>query len=265
MVLCKTSKNTDVDDKDVVKAFSAARGLVPPDCENKVTGSQNQAYTDSLFALSGCLDKMNRDRDASPDDKEKDRQNCDDSAATAKQTISRLVAANAGNDQVDNAVETLLARPVPVFKPPPPPGAEELCRALKDLGSRFPDNISLDEFQKIFAPGGMLDKHQPASSKANPPYVAFFANAKDIQRDLYPDGKSLGLHYTIAAVPSPGVSFKLTIGSQNLDSFGAPKALVWTGSPQEKVTLEVPGFPTAAEDGSFAIFKFVVDVGKRNS
>jgi hypothetical protein len=58
-------------------------------------------------------------------------------------------------------------------------------------------------------------------------------------------------------------SFKLTIGNQNLDTFGTPKDFVWTGGLQEKVALEVPGIPTpAVAEGPFAIFKFVAEKGE---
>ena len=268
MVLCVASTNTHLDSKDIASAFSAVQGLVPPDCENKVTGPANKDYTDSLFTLRDCLDKMNRDRDAPPEDKETTRRLCEDKAGDAEHTVTRLVAANAGADQVDKATEAVLSHPIKdgvlqgQIKAPPAPGAGGLCSALNDLSARFLTGASLDEFQKIFAPGGTLDKYPPPS-KPNARYATFFARAKEIQRALYPDGKSLQLHYTITAATSPGVnSFDLMIGSQRLSAFETSKDFVWTGDPRERVQLNVPEAPPAVKEGSFDIFKFVAETGE---
>ena len=264
MVLCVASTNATVESTDIKGAFSAVRGLAPPDCENKVTGSVNKDYTDSLFGLRDCLDKMNND--ATPEQKDINRQLCEDKAGDAKHTVSRLVAANAGADQVDKAVEAVLSRPIDALplKPPRPPGAGDLCNALDGLSARFPDGVSLDEFQRIFVPGGMLDKYPPGQTKRNVRYAQFFTTAADIRKALYPEGKTLGLHYTITALPSPGVSsFKLTIGSQSMNAFGTPKEFVWNGDPQERIKLEVPEVPQpAVTEGPFAIFKFVAEKGE---
>ena len=110
MVLCMASTNTNVNEKEIASAFSAARGLVPPECENTLLGSANNAYTTSLFELGNCLDKMKSE--ATPEQKESDRGRCADTAGDAAHTVSKLVAEHAGADQVDKAVEALLSRPI---------------------------------------------------------------------------------------------------------------------------------------------------------
>ena len=106
MVLCMASTNTNVNDKEIASPFSAARGLIPPECENTLLGPANSPYTASLFELGECLDKMTSE--AIPEQKEIDRASCENKAEDAKHTVSRLVAANAGADSVDKAVEALL-------------------------------------------------------------------------------------------------------------------------------------------------------------
>jgi type VI secretion system protein ImpL len=264
MVLCIAGANTNVDNKDVANAFSSARGVVPPDCETKVIGTPNKSYTDGLFDLEGCLDKIGRA--ATPEDKEAARKQCQDKADDAATAVRRLVAANAGVDQVDAAVQTLLSAPITdqvlrrALTPPPPPppkGAGDLCGALNGLSASFPTSSSLEAFQKIFAPGGALDQYPPPPNP-NPPYAAFFSRAKAIQKALYPDGKTLQLHYTIASLPSTGVnSFNLTIGTQSLNAFGASKDFIWSGDPQGSVQLVANGNAPVGQSGSFDIFKFV--------
>ena len=266
MVLCVAGEHTNVDNKDVANAFSSARGAVPPDCETKVIGTPNKGYADSLFDLEGCLDKLGR---AATEDKEAARKQCQDKADDAATAVRRLVAANAGVDQVDAAVQTLLSAPIthPVLQsalkappPPPPKGAGELCSALNGLSASFPTSASLDAFQKIFAPGGTLDQYPPPPppAKADPRYEAFFSRAKAIQKALYPDGKNLQLHYTVASLASTGVnSFNLTIGTQSLNAFGTSKDLIWSGDPQGSVQLLANGNTPVVQSGSFDIFKFV--------
>jgi type VI secretion system protein ImpL len=267
MVLCVAGENTNVENKDVANAFTSARGVVPSDCETKVIGTSNKSYTDSLFDLQGCLDKMGRA--AAPEDKEAARKQCQDKTDDAATAVRRLVAANAGVDQVDAAVQTLLLAPIQAgtlqsqLKAPPPPapkGAGDLCNALSGLSASFPTSASLDAFQKIFAPGGALDQNPPPPPpvKANPRYEAFFSRAKAIQKALYPDGKTLQLHYAIASLPSTGVnSFNLTIGTQSLNAFGASKDFIWSGDPQGSVQLVANGNAPVGQSGSFDIFKFV--------
>jgi type VI secretion system protein ImpL len=267
MVLCIAGENTNVDNKDIANAFSSARSAVPPDCETKVIGTPNKGYTDSLFDLQGCLDKLGRA--ATPEDKDAARKQCQDKADDAASGVRRLVAANAGSDQVDAAVQTLLSAPIQAGTlqsqlkappPPPPKGAGDLCTALNGLSASFPASASLEAFQKIFAPGGTLDQNPPPPppAKANPRYEAFFSRAKAIQKALYPDGKNLQLHYTIASLPSTGVnSFNLTIGTQSLNAFGTSKDLIWSGNPQGSVQLVANGNAPVGQSGSFDIFKFV--------
>ena len=277
MVLCIAGENTHVDNKDVANAFASARGVVPPDCETKVIGTPNKGYTDSLFDLQSCLDKMSRA--STPEDKEGARKQCQDKADDAATAVRRLVAANGGADQVDAAVQNLLSAPIQagtlqsVLKAPPPPapkGAGDLCNALNGLSASFPTGASLDAFQKIFAPGGTLDQNPPPPppAKANPRYEAFFSRAKAIQKTLYPDGKNLQLRYTITSLPSTGVnSFNLTIGKQSLNALGTSKDFVWSGDPQGNVQLVANSNAPVGQSGSFDIFKFVAvnaDPGQLN-
>jgi hypothetical protein len=271
-----------VNDREIASPFSAARGLVPPECENTLLGPANNPYTTSLFELGECLDKLTSE--ATPEQKETDRGSCENKAVEAEHTASRLVAENAGADPVNKAVEALLSRPIEdrtlqsQLKAPPPPGAQDLCTALSRLSQNFPNGASLEEFQKVFAPGGLLDLHPPAPTNPNLRYVLFFNKAKDIQKALYPDGKTLQLRYTITAIPSGDLTFNLLTATASLNTFKSPKSFVWTGDPQERVQLNVSrssqedktGAPEGSRDrsleasktGSLAIFQFVSDLGE---
>jgi type VI protein secretion system component VasK len=273
MVLCVTSENTSVD-KDIAGAFSGAAGLVSPtECEARVTGPKNAKYTDALFTLSGCLDKMSGDM--TPEDKESRRKTCEDQSKTASETVEQLVANNEGtNLSVNKAVQVLLERPIkdPVIarelQPTPAPGAGDLCVALKHFSDDFPKSEnSFAELQDIFKPGGLLDKHPVPPTNPNPRYTSFFNEAKRIQTALYPDGKTLQLHYTIAALPSPGVeTFALAVGNQsrvqNINQFNSRKDFTWTGDPHDSFMLRLPGISPAVKEGSLAMFQFVTEVGE---
>jgi type VI secretion system protein ImpL len=274
MVLCIAGENTNVDNKDVANSFSSARGVVPADCDTKVIGTPNKSYTDSLFDLEGCFDKMGRA--ATPDDKEAARKQCQDKADDAATAVRRLVAANAGVDQVDAAVQTLLSAPIthPVLqsalKPPPPPpapGAGDLCDIWKPLANKLPFNrnatseATLQEFTSIFGPGGLLSKHKPepaGNPKPNPRFLSFYTNAAAVQSALYQDGKDLHLNYRITLVAMDRVpSFTLTIGGKTLTSTVHQQYFTWTGDPQGSVSLMVPQYPPIGEQGTWAPFKFL--------
>jgi len=274
MVLCVAAQNTNVGDKDVDAAFSSVRGLVPPDCETKVIGTPNKGYTDGLFDLGACLDKIGRA--TTPDDKEANRKQCRDQADAAQAAVRRLVAQNAGLDQVDSAVQALLSAPInaPTLQaqlkappPPPPPGAGDLCDALKALAARLPfsrdasGEATLPDFVQIFGPDGLIVKHKPdpaGNPKPNPRFVSFYNHIADIQHALYPNGKDLRLSYRIGVVSQEKVpSFSLTTGGTALTPTTGPKYFVWTGNPQETVSLSVPQYPPISEAGTWAIFKFL--------
>ncbi len=270
MTFCVVLKNTTfaVPDKDIQNVFSPARSLESGDCADKPAGTASKDYTDSLFNLETCLQKIGIA--ASPQDKAVARASCQGAALDAKTGVGKLVAQNQGPDQeVNNAVQNLLLAPIvsdaiqAQLKAPPPPGAGELCGALKGLSSSFPADATLDDFQKVFAPGtGLVDLHAPPAppAKPNPKYEAFFSKAKAIQKALYPDGKTLQLSYNISLVPGSSVKdFVFTIGNQTLTPTSGPKQFVWRGDPQESVQLSVPGFSPISASGPLAIFKFVAN------
>ncbi|MGO9270603.1 MAG: ImcF-related family protein [Terriglobia bacterium] len=263
MVLCVAVNNTAVGDKGILNAFSVPRSAVPPDCESKVTGPPNKDYTDSLFGLQTCLQKAGLA--ASPQDQATARAQCQPTSIDAEGTVRKLVAQNAGPDtDVNNAVQNLLLAPIQSealqsqMKPPPPPGAGDLCKGLSHLSAGFPDTVTLDEFEGVFRPNdGLLGKFKPPTEKANPRYVSFYNTATAIQRALYPDGKTLQLNYSVTALSSPGVnSFNLTIGNQSLTAIGISKDFVWSGT-QGDVQLVANGNAPVGQSGPFAIFKFV--------
>jgi type VI secretion system protein ImpL len=271
MVLCVVGDNTNVENKDVANAFSSARGVMPQDCETKVLGTPNRGYTDSLFYLGECLDKMGR---AATEDKEAARKQCQDKAQDAASAVRRLVAGNAGNDQVDAAVQTLLSAPISQLKvpgpppPPPAPDAEKLCDAWKPLANKLPFNrnavseTTLEEFTSIFGPAGLLlsqKKPDPAGNpKPNPRFLSFYANATAVQSALYPNGKDLHLNYRITLVAMDRVpSFTLTIGGKTLTPTAHQQYFTWTGDPQGSVSLTVPQYPPIGEPGTWAPFKFL--------
>ncbi len=270
MVLCVAAQNTNVGDKDVDAAFSSVRGLVPQDCETKVIGVPNKGYTESLFDLEGCLDKMGR---ATGDEKEANRKQCQDKADEAQAAVRKLLAQNAGLDQVDAAVQALLSAPINAptlqaqLKAPPPPGAGDLCDALKALAAKLPfkrgasAEATLPDFTQVFGSDGLIVKHRPdpaGSLKPNPRFVSFYNHVADIQRALYPNGKDLRLSYRIGVVSLERVpSFSLAIGGSTLTPTTGPKYFVWTGNAQETVSLSVPQYPPISEAGPWAIFKFL--------
>ena len=266
MVLCVAVNNTAVGDKGILNAFSVPRSTVPTDCESKVTGPPNKDYTDSLFGLQTCLQKAGLA--ATPQDQATARAQCQPTSIDAEGTVRKLVAQNAGPDtDVNNSVQNLLLAPIQSealqsqMKPPPPPGAGDLCKGLSHLSAGFPDSVTLDEFEGVFRPSdGLLGKFKPPTEKANPRYVSFYNTATAIQKALYPDGKTLQLNYTVTALASPGVnSFNLTIGNQSLTAIGISKDFVWRGDLQGSVQLVANGNAPVVQSGPLAIFKFVVD------
>ena len=165
-VLCVTAENTPPDDPVLRKALSAPNGVVPEKCESNLTGPVNAEYTEKLFAIPDCIDKMVREN--VPDQRELERQTCSDRAAEVISVAGRLVARNEGEEPVNKAVTSLLESPVTdrylagVLKQPTPKGARDLCEALAGLSNQFPQNSSsLAELQHIFAPGGELDQYAP--------------------------------------------------------------------------------------------------------
>ena len=265
MVLCVAVNNSSIGDREIQNTFSVPRSAIPSDCQSKVTGSPNKDYTDSLFSLQSCLQKA--DLAANSQDQATARAQCQTTSLDAEGTVRKLVAQNAGPDSdVNNAVRNLLLAPIQAdalqsqMKPPPPPGAGDLCKGLGSLSAKFPSQVTLDDFEGIFRPeGGLLGKFKPPADKANPKYVSFYNTATAIQKALYPDGKTLQLHYAVTAMASPGVnSFNLMIGNQSLTAIGIPKEFVWRGDPQENVQLVANGNAPVGQSGPFAIFKFVV-------
>ena len=169
MTFCVVLKNSsfDVPDKDIQNIFSPARSLEGADCADKPAGTASKDYTDSLFNLESCLQKIGIA--ASPQDKDAARATCKGTASDATIGVGKLVAQNQGpNQDVNYAVQNLLLAPIisetiqAQVKAPPPPGAADLCSALKGLTSSFPADATLDDFQKVFAPDtGLIDQHPP--------------------------------------------------------------------------------------------------------
>jgi type VI secretion system protein ImpL len=268
MVLCLTAENTAVD-KDIAAAFSDASGLVSAaDCEASVRGTKNEKYTAALFNLKTCLDTIRPDMPA--DDKQKAIKDCDTQRIAAKETVDQLVSENERtNSPANGAVERILSRPIDdpliivVLKPPAPPGAGDLCAGVKRLAADFPNaGPAFDELQNLFKPGGQLDQFPPPK-EPNRQYKSFFDRAKAIQSALYPDGKTLQLHYSITAIPSTGVdAFALAVGNpsraQSLNLFNERKDFIWTGDPQDSVMLRIHDL-SALKTGPLAIFQFVSD------
>jgi len=269
MVFCLVARNTAEADADVKDAFSVPRAVVPPNCATNVLGQENKEYRSSLDNLQTCLQKA--DLKQAPQDKAAAKLDCQSTAIDASKGIDRLVRENAGtlsDPDVNKDSKKLLLYPIEALqgqmKAPPPAGAGDLCKGLGSLSGRFPGQVTLDEFEAIFRPAdGQLGKFKPPTEKANPRYVNFYNKAIAIQKALYPDTKTLQLHYTVTALDSPGVnSFNLTIGNQSLTAFGIPKDFVWRGDAQESVQLTVPGISSPPVKGFFDIFRFVADLGE---
>ncbi len=266
LVLCVTAENTGMDN-NIKSAFTDASGLVPQaDCVGKVSGPMNRPYTDSLFTLSDCLEKMRTA--VTPDEKENQRKECEDKYRAADDDLNRLIADNAGtNSTANRAVESLLVQPIKGLEPPPPPpppGAKELCDSLKRLGEEFPNGAgAFDELQNVFKSGGLLEQHPPPTTSPNPRYLSFFNRAKDIQKALYPDGKTLQLHYRITALGGNGVNeFQLMTATHVLSSFNVAQDFVWSGDPQDRIELNVLKTFRISKTGPLSIFQFVNKFGE---
>ncbi len=273
-LFCVVAQNTSVGEKSIAGVFSPVNSVVDPkDCEAQTPAgpaSPNKDYTASLFDLQSCLRLVLA---AAPADRDQQKQQCAQKTPAAQSTVSKLVAQGQGTDpETNNLAQNLLMAPIVElagnFKAAPPPGAKDLCEALRTLGFKLPfdangrTEATLQEFQAVFQPGtGLLAQHAPpAGGNAKPfaPYLSFYASAAEIQKALYPDGKNLVLRYTLLALPSAGVTdFRLTIGGQTLTPTSGPRQFVWSGNPQETVQLAVPGLATISKSGPWDVFDFI--------
>ncbi|HUI42922.1 MAG TPA: ImcF-related family protein [Terriglobia bacterium] len=269
-LMCTVSQNTSVGVPDVVNVFQPAQYIVPSPCKDQYAGPSNKDYTGGLINLQGCLSQIGTLPEAQQDAQ---RLQCSQMASTAMSTTRTLAAQNFKVDpqgQVDPIVAKLITDPIAFLgsslKPPPPPGAGDLCSALKRLStgiSAAAPTASLQELAALFLPGtGLLAQHAPpppgGPNKANPKYLAFYERASAVMQALYPQPglKQPQYHYTLTPVVSGGSqNFTLYLDGVTLTSSGGPKQLIWPGAG-DGVRLAITGTGTIYFTGPWGTFQF---------
>jgi len=274
--LCAVSRNTSVDDPEIVKAFQAAQQVEPASCNDRLAAPGNAAYVSGLIQLQSALQQLAANRNDTA------AQSQASSAASAALVTVRQMASQFPIDKeggVSAKTQSLLEDPIKsaqawiagVPKEDVNSGAQGFCRQYRTLISKYPFDpkasarATQGEFDAIFRPGdGALWKlymstlnrfltKQGAEYVVNPgggmtvtpQFLSFFNRAAAVSDAFYKNGsQTANLTFSLRPVPSEAVvqEITLTIDGKTAtfkNGKGDPQQFSWPGTGNQEVKLKV--------------------------
>ena len=274
--LCAVSRNTSVDDPEIVKAFQAAQQVEPATCNDRLASPGNAAYVSGLIQLQAALQQLAENRN------DTSAQSQATSAASAALVTVRQMASQFPADReggVSAKTQSLLEEPIKsaqawiagVPREGINSGVQGFCSQYRSLISKYPFDpkasarATQGEFDAIFKPGdGALWKlymstlnrlltKQGAGYVVNPgggmtvtpQFLSFFNRAAAVSDAFYKGGsQTANLNFSLRPVPSEAVvqEITLTINGKTAtfkNGRGDPQQFSWPGTGAQEVKLKV--------------------------
>jgi len=286
------STNTGVAAPEISTAFQAPQSVVPPsNPDNRLIGSSNQAYIQSLQALEGVVKNLTLNTTSANDPTA--AAPVVQAAVTAEQAAENLRNGFLPDPigSMDKTSFALLEAPIESAKnlaaqapaAAAGGGAKTFCGQLEPILAKFPFNpqssneASTEEVAQVFAPGSGSFSQFTASMHAlvaqqgsqfvvapgsavhiNPAFLNFLTHAQKISSALYPSGGNQpSLDFTLTEVKSPGdANAVLNIDGKQISSGGQSATFHWTSQPSSKITLATQKNTAPAMTGPWSVFHF---------
>ena len=285
------STNTAVAAPEISSAFQAPQAVVSPsNGDNRLIGSSNQAYIQSLQALEGVLKNLSLNPTSANDPTA--AAPVTQAAVTAEQAAENLrngfVPDPAGS--MDKTSFALLEAPITSAKnlaAQAPAnaaggGAKAFCAQVGPVLAKFPFNpqstteASTEEVAQVFAPGsgsfaqfatslhalviqqGSQYAPAPGSTvKISPSFLGFLSSAQKISSTLFPAGNQPSLDFTLTEVKAAGVSDAvLNIDGKQLNAGGQTATFHWVSQPSSTITLATQKNTAPHMTGPWSVFHF---------
>ncbi|HEY1160777.1 MAG TPA: ImcF-related family protein [Terracidiphilus sp.] len=285
------STNTAVAAPEISSAFQAPQAVVAPsNGDNRLIGSSNQAYIQSLQALEGVLKNLSLNPTSANDPTA--AAPVTQAAVTAEQAAENLrngfVPDPAGS--MDKTSFALLEAPITSAKnlaAQAPAnaaggGAKTFCAQVGPVLAKFPFNpqstteASTEEVAQVFAPGsgsfaqfatslralvvqqGSQYAPAPGSTvKISPAFLGFLSSAQKISSTLFPAGNQPSLDFTLTEVKAAGVSDAvLNIDGKQLNAGGQTATFHWVSQPSSTITLATQKNTAPHMTGPWSVFHF---------
>ena len=285
------SFHTAVAAPEISSAFQAPQAVVSPsNADNRLIGSSNQAYIQSLQALEGVLKNLSLNPTSANDPTA--AAPVTQAAVTAEQAAENLrngfVPDPAGS--MDKTSFALLEAPITSAKnlaAQAPAnaaggGAKAFCAQVGPVLAKFPFNpqstteASTEEVAQVFAPGsgsfaqfatslhalviqqGSQYAPAPGSTvKISPSFLGFLSSAQKISSTLFPAGNQPSLDFTLTEVKAAGVSDAvLNIDGKQLNAGGQTATFHWVSQPSSTITLATQKNTAPHMTGPWSVFHF---------
>jgi type VI secretion system protein ImpL len=287
------SLHTAVAAPEISTAFQAPQAVVPPsNADNRLIGSSNQAYIQSLQALEGVVKNLSLTATSANDPTA--AAPVTQAAVTAEQAAENLrngfVPDPAGG--MDKTSFALLEAPIQSAKnlaAQAPAnaaggGAKNFCAQIAPVLAKFPFNpqstteASTEEVAQVFAPGSgsfaqfynttlrplvvlQGSQYVPAPGSTvhiSPAFIGFLNSAQKISSNLYPaGGNQPSLDFTLTEVKSSGVSdAALNIDGKQINAGGESATFHWVSQPSSKITLTTQKNTAPTMTGPWSVFHF---------
>ena len=285
------SFHTAVAAPEISSAFQAPQAVVSPsNADNRLIGSSNQAYIQSLQALEGVLKNLSLNPTSANDPTA--AAPVTQAAVTAEQAAENLrngfVPDPAGS--MDKTSFALLEAPITSAKnlaAQAPAnaaggGAKAFCAQVGPVLAKFPFNpqstteASTEEVAQVFAPGsgsfaqfatslhalviqqGSQYAPAPGSTvKISPSFLGFLSSAQKISSTLFPAGNQPSLDFTLTEVKAAGVSDAvLNIDGKQLNAGGQTATFHWVSQPSSTITLATQKNTATHMTGPWSVFHF---------
>jgi type VI secretion system protein ImpL len=286
------SANTGVAAPEISTAFQAPQAVVPPtNPDNRLIGSSNQSYIQSLQALEGVVKNLSLNPTSANDPTA--AAPVTQAAITAEQAAESLrngfVPDPAGS--MDRFSFNLLEAPIESIKnlaAQAPAnaaggGAKSFCAQIGPVLEKFPFNpqssseASPEEVAQVFAPGSGSFAQFTASMHAlvaqqggqftvapgstvhiNPAFLAFLTHGQKISSSLYAGGgNQASLDFTLSEVKAPGdADAVLNIDGKQINTGGQSATFHWVSQPSSKISLATQKNTAPSMTGPWSVFHF---------
>lgn len=281
------SINTGVAAPEIANVFQAPQAVVPPSIpDNRLIGSSNQAYIQSLQGLEGSVKTLSLNPTSANDPTA--AAPVVQAALAAEQAAESLrngfVPSPAGLDKTSFA---LLEAPIESAKnlaAQAPAnaaggGAKAFCAQIGPVLAKFPFNpqatteASTDEVAQVFAPGTGLFAQFGSSLKAlvvpqgsqfvpapgstvhiSPAFLGFLSNSQKISSALFSSGGNQpSLDFTLSEVKGPSDAV-LNIDGKQISAGGQSATFHWVSQPSSKITLATQKNTAPVMNGPWSVF-----------
>lgn len=282
------SANTGVAAPEISSVFQAPQAVVPPSIpDNRLIGSSNQGYIQSLQGLEGVVKNLSLNATSANDPTA--AAPVIQAAITAEQAAESLRNSFTPDPtgSMDKTSFNLLQAPIKsaqdlAAQAPANAaggGAKAFCAQIGPVLAKFPFNpqstteASTEEVAQIFAPGsgsfaqfgGSLralvvqqgSQYVPAPGSTvhiSPAFLGFLSNSQRISSTLFPSGGNQpSLDFTLSEVKGASDAV-LNIDGKQIGSGGQSATFHWVSQPSSKITLATQKNTAPVMTGPWSVF-----------